>query len=500
MKKIISILILVLVVLGCAEDNKIGLVEYGTVTGKVVKKEGFTPIENAKVTLSPSNNTTFTDKKGNFKFTNVEARSYSVQAIKEGFLNKFQAATVTKNSTVNVVLEMDISTANNRPPTKPVLKSPKDKAEKLDNKVVLKWSSTDKDKDTLTFKIQVRNDFDSNVILIDNIKDSTYTLTKLKFGGKYFWQIGVSDGINEEVLSEVRTFSVKEDPGNRFFYVKKDGGKNVVYSSGYNSDGEVINLFQLTPSIENSWRPRKNNTVNRIAFLRTFNNQTHLYTTDLNGKGEKRITSTVPLAGFNLNEIDYSWSTDGSKLIYPYFDKLYMINNDGTGLRKIYQTSDNSLITECDWSYDGTKIALKTNNSSGYNASIYTIDLNGNIVDTIISNSAGALGGINFSVSGKKILYTRDISDFQSSSYRQLNTHIMVYDFTSATNLDISVNSKKPGTNDLDPRFSPDEAEVIFVNTSNDGVSTRNIFKSTIQPNNLERVLLFKDATMPDWE
>jgi hypothetical protein len=39
--------------------------------------------------------------------------------------------------------------------------------------------------------------------------------------------------------------------------------------------------------------------------------------------------------------------------IYPYFDKLYRINNDGSGLTKIYQTSNGKFISECDWSNDG---------------------------------------------------------------------------------------------------------------------------------------------------
>jgi hypothetical protein len=45
----------------------------------------------------------------------------------------------------------------------------------------------------------------------------------------------------------------------------------------------------------------------------------------------------------------------GSQIIYPYFDKLYRINNDGSGLTKIYQTSNGKFISECDWSNDGAK-------------------------------------------------------------------------------------------------------------------------------------------------
>ncbi len=58
---------------------------------------------------------------------------------------------------------------------------------------------------------------------------------------------------------------------------------------------------------------------------------------------------------------------------------------------------------------------------------------------------------------------------------------------------------KDPGTNDLDARFSPSEAELIFVNTSNDGVSQNDIFTMTIdEPGS--RSALFENAKMPDWK
>ena len=176
-----------------------------------------------------------------------------------------------------------------------------------------------------------------------------------------------------------------------------------------------------------------------------------------------------------------------------------MINKDGSGLQEIYETTDGSLISECDWSFDGTKIALKTNNASGYDGKIFTIDMNGNILHTVLTGVQGALGGLNFSASGNKLLYSRDISDFQSANYRQLNTNLFVYDFLTMASTDISNTEKTNGTNDLDPRFSPNEAEVIFVNTSNDGVSQKNIYKMNIS-GSVQRTKMFEDATMPDWE
>lgn len=498
--KIISILLITLLFISCGEDGTIGLVEYGDLTGKVVEKEGFAPLENVKITISPTNNTVFTDTEGNFKFENIETQEYSVQAVKEGYLDEFEGVTVGEEGVVNVVLEMQISTALNKPPTKPVLITPEDGAVDLLNSVTLLWDSTDVDEDELTFTIEIRNDFNNDVTRITDIKDKSYTFSDLKYGAKYFWSIEVTDDINAEVISSIRSFTIKEDPANRYFYVKNIASNNVIYSASYDDvNNEVLNKVQLTSLNLNSWRPRKNNVTNLIAFLRIDNNEAHLYTMKTNGDDVKKVTSTIPVAGFNLNELDFSWSPDGSKLLYTYFNKLYSINKDGSGLQKIYETVDGSLISECDWSSDGLKIALKTNDANGYNGSIFMIDLNGTILSTVIAGVQGALGGLNLSALGNKLLFSRDISDHQATNYRQLDTRMFIYDFTDMSFTDISDIDKDTGTNDLDPRFSPNEAEVIFVNTSNDGVSQKNITKTNLS-GSIERVILFTNATMPDWE
>ena len=58
---------------------------------------------------------------------------------------------------------------------------------------------------------------------------------------------------------------------------------------------------------------------------------------------------------------------------------------------------------------------------------------------------------------------------------------------------------KAQGTNDLDPRFSPNESQLIFVNTSNDGVSQKNIFVVNVNQQE-SRETSFEDAMMPDWK
>ncbi|MFA5297788.1 MAG: carboxypeptidase regulatory-like domain-containing protein [Lutibacter sp.] len=488
--------------IGCNEDT-VDLVGMGTITGRIVEAKSFNPIENAKVTLSPKNNTVFSDADGYFIMEDVEAGDYSVSVAKAGYLTNFEPATVSAGLTVNVIFEMEDETALNRPPSTPILITPADGAEEQELSVALIWSSKDPEKDPITYRLEIKNANNNDVIKVESLKDTSYVVSDLKYGIKYFWQITANDSINSEVLSTVSSFKTKVNPENRYFYVQKSlNGNNVIYSANYNEDDTTPeNEVQLTADNKNSWRPRKNQTSNLIAFLRTFNNETHLYTMNQDGSNIVKVTSAVPIAGSNLNEIDFSWSSNGEKLIYPHYNKLYSINKDGSGLQQIYQTIDGSFITECDWSNDGSMIALKTNDVTGYGVSIFTINMSGNLLTTVLTGVNGAAGGLNISVDNKLLLYSRDVSGFESPNNRQLDTRIFVYNFVTSTSKDLSVD-KPAGTIDLDPRFSPNEAEIIFVNTSNDGLSLKSIYKLNLDfiISVDSRTLLFPDATMPDWE
>lgn len=501
MKKVIKSLLLLIVIFftSCSEDTT-GFVGKGIITGRVVEASSFNPIENAKITLSPTNNTVFTNADGYFSLEDVVEGDYSVSATKENYLVSFEPATVTKDLEVNVIFELQNDNSLNRPPTTPKLVSPINGTENLGVSVELTWESTDVDDDEILYSLEIKNDLNNDIIKIDSISGTNYTISNLKFGVKYFWQIGATDGINSEVLSVISVFKISPFPENRFIYVEKSlKGNNVIYSSNFNEvDSQVLNKIPLTSEEVNSWRPRKNNTTNLIAFLRTINNENHLYTMNSNGSNVVKVTKEIPVAGIDFNTIDFAWSSNGSRLIYPHFDKLYMINKDGSGLQLIYKTSDGSFIAECDWSDDESLIALKTNDITGYNASIFTINLKGIIINKILTQVKGAVGGLNFSVNNKLLLYCYDVSEFESPNKRQLDTRIFIYRFSDGSKLDIS-NAKKAGTLDLDPRFSPNEAEVIFVNTSNDGISEKSVYKMIIESRDF-RTKLFTNATMPDWE
>ncbi|WP_233557608.1 carboxypeptidase regulatory-like domain-containing protein [Aquimarina sp. AD1] len=490
--KIITVF-MVFAITSCSEDT-IDLEGLGAVRGRVVAVGTNEPLENVKISTNPSSSTVFTDADGEYIIENIPSGDYSLAAQRDGLLAQFEAISIIADRELEIVFEMDVETAGNRAPDAAILDSPADNSVDQPLEVTLVWTGSDPDDDALTYTITLRNDENSEVEVFENITDTTYTLTNLSYKVKYFWQVSSNDGINDSVNSSSFAFETMSPPNNRIVYTRSIDDNGVIYSADEQGSTEI----QLTSETKNSFRPRRHVGTGKIAFLQSVGSQTHLFTMNEDGSQMMQVTSQVSVAGFNLGEIDFSWTENGAKLLFPNQDKLYSINADGSGLVLVYQTSNGDLISEVDTNDNNNVIVLKTNNLEGYEVTIFTINTSGTVLDTILSGVSGAAGSINLSVDGTKLLYSRDISGFESSEYRQLDSHIFIYNFDDSSNLDISI-EKPAGTNDLDGRFSPNEASVIFVNTSNDGISQKNIQTMSI----LEianRADLITNASMADWE
>jgi Tol biopolymer transport system component len=490
--KYISLILVLIAVVSCSED-KVSLSGTGAITGKVVSKGDNIPLENTKISTNPGTSIVFTDASGEFIINNVTVGTYAIEAQKDGYLSKFESSTVIEDNSVNVIFELDVETANNNAPNAPILSSPANNSTGQSLTLDLVWTGSDPEEDDLIYEVQILNDQNSDVLMYTDIVDTTLTVSGLTYGTKYFWQVSASDNINDVVISTTFNFETLEFPDNRLFFTRKINGNNVIFSA--DSDG---NEFQLTSESSNSWRPRKASNVDKLAFLRSNGGQTHIYTMDLNGANVTQVTNSIPVNGFNLEELDFEWTNSNTKFAYASFDKLYKINTNGSGVTQVHQTLNGNFITEVDWNQSTQRMAIKTNNTVGYNVEIYTINNAGTIIDYVLQGVAGAAGGLDYTFDGSQLLYSYDISGNQNAEYRQLDTHMFIYNIGTMTTTDIST-SKAAGTNDLDPKFSPNEAEVIYVNTSNDGVSQQDVTKLTLEDFS-DITVIIENAKMPDWK
>lgn len=483
-----------ILLLGCSEDLIDGN-EKGTLYGTVRLELTHEPLVNVKITTTPSTLTVYSDEDGNFEILEaIPMGDYSVMAELNGYVTEVKAFSITQyDQTVSIDFEMITDETLNRPPSTPELISPENLSVDQPNDLVLQWSSTDPDGDSLTYRVLLSDNLSNNQIEFEDLVYDTLALNNLHFGATYTWQVVASDGINDEVFSSSSQFTVRQNPEYRYHFVQIENGNYIIRSTNLD---ETINI---TNSAYSSWRPHKNNVANKIAFLQTIAGQTHLMTADLNGENKQQI-SQVPLNGFRSNYLDFAWHKDGSKFIFPSFDVLYMVNSDGTGQHQIYQTPDGHFITKCAWSYDGSKIAIVTNDIYGYQAKIHILSSTGAHIETIFENQNGAVGGLDWNITGDKLLFTHDVSGYQDNEYRQLDTRILIYNFSDSSIEDFSQLSEKPtGTIDIDPTFTPDDSGIIFTNTSNDLLSTHSIYMIKFDEPESRELILF-DAQMPDYK
>lgn len=499
-KLYLLVLLFAMIFSGCEEES-IDDSAFGTLIGTVVSKGNNIPVPNVKISTTPVSTTVFTDVNGNFEILDIAVGKYSVQADVEEFQTSFEAATILQSKTVNIVFELDSLDTGNLLPLAPNLLFPVDKAQEVPVMTEFVWSSSDTDDDIINYSLELRNGSTNEVVVYESLLDTTLLVDNLAIGVNYFWQVSADDGVNPPVKSGLSGFATKGGANNRFFYVRNVSGNNVIFSGAEPiSSGEVNqNELQLTNASTNSYRPIKNNTVDKIAFLRTVGTSTHLFTMNMDGAGLKQVTGAVSVAGFRQEELEFSWYDNGAKLYYPNFNKLYSINPDGSGNTLAYEVANGTFISEIAVNAANNFVAIKTNNANGYNARIVVVDLSTGIEqNVVIEGQSGALGGLDFSIDGTKILYTRDVSGAENTEYRQLDSRIFEYSISSGIATEIITN-KAAGTNNTDAKYSPDEGSIIFTNSSNDGISEKRIYRTNSSETN-GRLLLFTNAFMPNWE
>ena len=478
-------------VFACRDESFIPEVT-GTIEGQVLEDGTFEPISNAVVSTVPASETVLTDSLGNFLLGNLPEGSFSLSAEKEGFLKVFEAVTVVSGETISTTFFLKNDNSNNRPPLTPDNIFPIEGAKEMELNLVLEWSAEDSDlDDELQYDLYLFED-NSNVSiqLLEKSLETNFELKDLKFQNIYRWQVAVFDGIHEPVFSPIWTFETKALPDHRYLWVRKEGGCTHIFSSDENQE-----FIQLTQAGE-CWRPRLNPQRDKIAFLGFDQLGIHLFSMNRDGADYQKIT-TVPVSGTLASNLNYCWAEGGAQMIYPHDNKLYRINQDGTGTSIVAELSNGHRFAACDWSEATQKMVVRTVGQSLIEGEILLLNGDGSLEDTLVNGAIGQLGNPMFSPDGKQILYTQDISGFDSPDGRQLDARIFLLELQTKDKLDLS-HEKMVGMNDLDARFSPNGGQVIFTSTSNDGISEEQIWVMDID--GYQRTLLFGNAKMADWQ
>lgn len=495
-----------LTVLGCSEEDTIDVILYGSVKGKVIDKVSGDPLKNVKITTNPASTTVLTDTLGEFKIDKIAVGDYSVQAEITGYSASFEAVSITEGDTPEVSFELSVSNTKNQPPSKPELISPEDGAVELPLEVTFTWQSSDPEGDELSYILDLRNGTTDETQIFEVAQDTSYTVRNLQLATKYFWQITVTDGVNDSISSVISEFKTLVLPDNPFIFVREKEGNLVIFSGDEepvagNQQVPDYKVLQLTSENQNSFRPRKSNILERIAFMRNSGGNTHLFTMKFDGTDVRKVTNQRPIAGFRTEELDYTWALNDSKLYYPNFDKLYSVNYDGSGTQSIYQTADGSFISEVVVpDFDDDMVLLKTNNSSGYDVRIFTVRLSTGLEETVIlENELGAAGGIDITANADRVVYFRDKSGTQSSTYRIFEGRLFIYNIPGGGPAEEVDTDVLAGGNDLQARFSPSEGGLIFTRVKSNFGAIPAIYSLIFGQTQSEQ-FLFTDAFMPDWE
>jgi TolB protein len=482
-------IVLCLIFSGCNE-NTIDPVFYGSLEGTVTYELSGLPAKGVEISTIPSTTIILTDSVGHFSLSNIPTGEYSVTAKLEGYKNATNKVVVNKNSTTTTDILITPAAAAAKVASSP---TPANRSQNVNRSVTLKWTTERGEEEEVFYDVVLyESNADTALIRLVDYKDTVINVTNLKFNTTYYWQVNSKNTFGLTTNGELWQFKTLPFPDNRFLFTTQRDGNYEIYSS----DETANQLIRLTHSDKDELYPQYSNNRNLIAFTTNTDLNHHIYIMDKNGSNPLQIT-TLPVEGFHNNGRGFCWSPDNGKILYSHYDKLYTVDRNGSNLTLISTAPAGRNYRACDWTDAGNKIVVETVGTLPFDSEIHLIDLTNSTDVVILQNTTGTLQSPSFSIDGKSVLYTYDVSQFESAAGRQLNSRLFLYNIATGISTDLS-KDKVNGTNDLNPRFSPDGSKVIFENRSNDGTGASTIWTFEIVKET--RTKLFDNAAMPDWQ
>ena len=476
---------------GCNED-KLDVYATGILDGTILDFTSEKNLSGAIVTTNPPTVSVASDSAGYFIFKTIDVGDYNLIARKNGYVSESVSLSVQTDKTTTVVILMERSSEYNDPPEFNGSYTPRIEAINQPVDLTFSWTATDPNpEDSVIYDMVLYESNNEESWEFKGLTDSTLYVENLRFNTVYFWQVTASDSY-VSVNSDLLSFKTMPLPNNEFRFARKTGdGDYDVYSA--NSVDSI--LVHLTRNTEDEWQPRLSPLRNKVAYVSHYNLEPHVFTMNRDGTNQKKI-SRRPITGYQNPGRGLTWTSDGERILYANYNRLSFIQHDGTVEGVITTAPANRHFRDIDCSPDGNLIVALTVGVNADDSEIYLMNSDGSNPVVLVNNLAGIIEAPTFSIDSKKILFTRDVSGYSSSTNRQLDAHIFMIDINTMEITDLST-GKTNGTNDTQPRFSPNGANIIFENASNVPGSEKSLW--TITSTGSERKEIIKNAEMPDW-
>ncbi len=492
MKHIFFLIFIGFLFLWSCQEDTIEPQLYGRVTGTVIDDVTLIPQPNTIISTNPSTSVITVEPNGTFLLDSLEPGNYTIKARLDGYLDESVTVNVKPDITTETTILLSVAPDGNKPPGVPGIIAPLNGSNDLTTNLTISWTASDPNaNDTLRYDlILYPADGAEPLMVAEQILDTFYQVDNLLFDQLYFWQVIVSDGTHEPVYSPVWQFKTRIFPDARIHFSRKVDDQYQIF--GFT---EADSSILIIDGIKNYWRPRMDPARERIAFLSIDDLETHLYISNREGENIQQVTDIPVVTYDNLNTA-YCWAPDGARLLYANNNQLYLVNDDGTGLTALSEAPAGQRFAEVDWNQNTNRILARTVENFHYESRLFLIDPMDGSMQPLLDSLPGSYSSPSFAIDGGKVLYCHDVTNFPSPDGRQLDARIFLLDLELGTNMDLSYD-KVAGTNDLQVRFSPTGAVLMFVNTLNDGISRQDVW--TMKLSGLDREPIIMEAEMPDW-
>lgn len=491
-----SLIIIISITFYACKEESFDPVVYGSIEGIVLDAETGDPIEGASVSTTPPTEAIITGADGTFAIYDIPVTNYTINVTKSGYQKGNVGVAVKEAVIINATILLNVTTEENVPPGEPQNPDPVDKAIDQPTTITLSWNTVEIDSDGVFFDVYLFESGDPTKIQVaSGISDTLVTVDSLRNKTTYFWQVIAKDSGNAVTNGNVWSFTTEQFPDLPIVYSARynDGYELFIVPDDSTNDAGII---RLTDTDYRELYPRISPRLDKIAFVSDIDLEPQIYTINRDGSNLFQVTA-LPVTGSHNPGIGYAWSPDGTQLIYPHYDRLYRIDADGKGITIVANAPDGWNWKELDWSLDKSKIVALAVGARPFDTRIYLMDADGGNMTILLDNAPGTLGSPTFSVDGSQVMYTYDVSGYQSNDGRQLNTHILIVNTDGTDTTDISTD-KPDGTNDLFPRFSPDGARVIFSNGFNYKTAVKSVYTMEVDGEN--RTLIATGGLYPDWK